>query len=106
MDYMRPVKTNDPRIRSICLAAFPAYRGRKFSVSTNIPDQLRSYWDGGSRDYYAFVNLVTRRVEPLPSHHPLLPPGIAIVCHSIVAGKDMGCEVMVNPCDLAPLLPK
>lgn len=34
-----------------------------------------------------------------------LPPGAALVKHTIFSGKDLGITVFVNPADLAPLLP-
>ena len=48
----------DETIRKIVQAAFPDYSGKKFKLSTSIPSRLDSYWDGGSRDYYAFYHLV------------------------------------------------
>jgi len=113
MPYMNPIKTNAEEVKRVVKAAFPSYNGRKISISTNIPSRLDSYWDGGSRDYYAFVQLSTLKAVELPTNHPFfekdkprdlsaLPLGMAIVRHSIFCGKDVGCAVFVNPQDLNP----
>ena len=69
----------------------------------------RSYWDGGSRDTYAVVELATGRSIGLPSNHPMfdpktpetLPvaPGYVIVEHSIFCGKDHGLTYHVSSAD-------
>jgi hypothetical protein len=106
----------DKTIQKIVRATFPSYHGRKFKISTDIPSQLRSYWDGGSRDHYSFYQLSTGKCVDLPSNHPMfepnnpselkeLPPGMVIVKHSYFCGKDMGITIYANGCDITPLLP-
>lgn len=98
--------------------AFPGYRGRLFRLQVHrTPIDCRSYWDGGSREYFAFVELATGRVTPtLPAQSAFdpairgadavtLPPGIACVVHSIFCGKDRGLTLVVHPDNIAPLLP-
>ena len=108
-------KTNDPEIKRVCKLAFPEYRGRKFRYDTRIPTDLSSYWDGGSRNSFAFVELKTGKVAPVQSNHPFfeagrpselksLPAGFVVVEHSIFCGKDMGMTVYVNAGDIWPAL--
>ena len=116
MAYMTPQKTTDPSVVALCKKAFPAYNGRKFRWSTSIPTSLDSYWEGGSRDSYAFVNLKTKEVAAVQSNHPFfekdkprflsaLPLGFGIVQHSIFCGKDMGMTLYINAQDIWPALP-
>src|SRR5262245_51955510 len=87
---------SEPLVQAIARAAYPSYQGRKFKLrTTDGPINVRSYWDGGSRDYYVFVRLsdmhatgevpaqsaYDRRIvgaEAVP-----LPPGVVCVQHSI-----------------------
>lgn len=38
---------------------FPSYNGRKFKLSFDVPSNLSSYWDGGSKTSYVFYELAT-----------------------------------------------
>jgi len=107
----------DPFFRKIVSATFPEYTGRKFKLSTDIPDRLDSYWDGGTRETFVFFCLDTQRHAGVKSNHPLfergnpnvlevLPFRILLVKHSILRGKDAGITVYANKEDLAPLLPE
>lgn len=111
--YIKP----DETIKKIVKAAFPDYNGKKFQLSTSVPTRLDSYWDGGSRNYYVFVELATMKSISLPSNHPLfepnnprdlkiLPNGIVIVQHTFFCGKDMGITIYANQDQLVPLLPE
>jgi hypothetical protein len=106
----------DETIGKIVRATFPGYKGKKFKLSTDVPGRLDSYWDGGSRDYYAFYELSTGKQFSVSSNHPFfeshnprkldsLPNGIVLVKHSIFCGKDVGITIYVNPEQLTPLLP-
>ena len=90
-------------VKHIIAACFPNYTGRKISVqpATKAPKELRSYWDGGSKDNYAFYNLDTKEVLTVHSNHPFfernqpsqlreLPAHIVLAEHSIFCGKDCG----------------
>lgn len=107
----------DRLIRQIVEVTFPGYSGRKFKISTDIPDRLDSYWDRGSRESFAFYCLDTERAAGVKSNHPLferenpsvldeLPRRILLVKHSIFRGKDMGITIYANAEDLAPILPE
>lgn len=117
--------TIDPFLAKLFRAAFPSYSGRMFKVETLRPSEdgsctmnLRSYWDGGSRDYYAAVELATLRTVALPDSHPyfdrhsapagiertIIPAGVVIVRHTIFCGKDLGLTVHVRPDDRNPAL--
>lgn len=108
--------TDRPEVRQMALAAFPGYTGRKFSVTAfRGPKNLASYWDGGSRDTFALVRMDDLKAVDIPengtpySRAPLqldaLPPGTALVEHSIFHGKDFGLTLHVPAENLAPLLP-
>ena len=108
------IKVNAREVVDLAKKAFPNYEGRKFFLSTRIPQVLDSYWDGGSRDYYTFVEIATGKRLEVGSNHPMfekekprnlggqLPDGVALVRRSIFMGKETGLEVMVNPKELNP----
>lgn len=113
-----------PDISRIVRAAFPQYRKRSAFVSEfgDRGKTINSYWDGGSRDVYALVNLSTMKTQPLPTaSHPffdvaragmtggdsefvhvdhagnitlkVLPPGFALVQGGTFMGKDATAHV-------------
>ncbi len=98
-----------PELKQIAIAAFPAYSGSKFSVDTQAPSRLNSCWSGGSRDYYALIELSTLRSIPVPENGTpfsnggqiftltSLPLNVALVRHTIFCGKDLGITVFVSP---------
>ena len=99
-------------------AAFPSYMGRKFKlVVTDAPQDVRSYWDGGSRGYFRFVALATGRVsDSVPAQSAfdqpiagadrvILPNGVGLVEHCFFVGNDMGLRLIIRPENAAPLLP-
>jgi hypothetical protein len=110
------VKHDDSSVVSIVKAAFPSYSGRTVRLKTlTLPMSVRSYWGGGSRDYYAFVRLGDKKTAAVHSNHPAfepsqpsevtsLPPGVVIVEHSIFCGKDHGITIYARPEDLNPAL--
>lgn len=62
-----------PELRRIVLAAFPSYRKHKvfLSVFSTRGERINSYWDGGTRDEYAIVELTSMRQAAMPSvGHP------------------------------------
>lgn len=112
------IYTDKPEVKAVGLAAFPTYKGRSFKLLvTDGPINVRSCWDGGSRDYYAFVNLATLEAsQTVPTQSTFdkpiagadsvsLPDGFACVEHSIFCGKDMGLIITVGPKNAANLLP-
>lgn len=100
----------------IVRAAFPSYQGKKFSIEIrDYPIDVRSYWDGGSRDYFTFVNLQTFETMAMPAQSGFdrqiqgsdsvsIPTGFACVQHSIFCGKDHGITIIVGPSNAALLI--
>jgi len=95
-------------VRSIIKAAFPAWKGRKLRLESaeRCPKEIRSFWDEGSRDYFAFVRLHDMSTLQAGSNHPafepnrpsglpFLPEGFALVRHSIFCGKEAGMTVWI-----------
>lgn len=116
--YQPPIKLTpkDPAA-DLARRAFPGYRGRLFRLQVQDgPINCASYWDGGSRDYFAFVELATGRVTPaMPPQSAFdatvpgldrvtLRAGIACVRHAIIQGKDRGLTLLIHPDNAAPLL--
>jgi hypothetical protein len=112
-----PISISDPIIKRIVKATYPSYRGRKIRIAPQrYPLNCKSYWDGGSRDYFAFMRLDTFAVAPMPAQSAFdrdirgaeavtLPPGVICVEHSIFCGKDTGITIHVNPENLVSMLP-
>lgn len=106
------VSVTHPLVRSVTKAAYPEYRGRRIRlVVANHPLNVKSYWDGGSRDYFRFVRLADMDVLPVPVQSAFdkqipgaeavtLQPGIVCVEHSIMCGKDRGLRIHTHPDDL------
>lgn len=111
------VSGREPIIAAIVRATFPTYRGRKFRVQvSDAPINAASSWEGGSRDYFRFVNLATfDATATMPAQSAFdrpagigavpMPAGFACVRHSIFCGKDTGLTIIVRPDNAAPLLP-
>jgi hypothetical protein len=110
--------TDAPEVRDIANMAFPDYTGKKFKVEAfRGPMELRSSWDGGSRDYYVIVNLSNGKVKPIPengsgfgSNNKIfkitkLPPNFVVVEKSIFVGKDMGITIYINQENISKMLP-
>ena len=112
-----PVSRTDAFVGRILAATYPDYRGRKiFIVPQAYPLDVRSYWDGGSRSYYTFLNLATFERAAMPAQSAFdrqlagadsvtLPTGIACIEHVIFCGKDLGIRIHVNPDNVARILP-
>jgi hypothetical protein len=108
--------TDAPEVKEIAKIAFPDYNGRQFKVLPfQGPMSLSSYWDGGSKIYYALVNMTTKKTVGVPESGNMhtggayriseLPPNMAVVAHSFFTGKDMGITIYVNEENLTKLLP-
>ena len=106
---------NDPTAVKLAAAAFPGYSGRKYRLCvTDAPQTCHSYWDDGSRDYYALVNLADMRQVGIPQNGsgfeatlPPVPmvPGVAILKHSIYRSADLGITIYLHPDNATALLP-
>lgn len=109
------IHTTDADVKKIALAAFPDYKGRKFTIKIeNGTIDVRSYWSGGSRDYFVFLRLDNLKTFEIPQQSVFdkkiqgadavsLLPGVVCVEHSYFCGKDMGITIYVHP-DNAPTL--
>lgn len=93
-------------IKKIATTAYPDYKGRKFFAKIQErPIDTRSYWDGGSRDYFVFVDLRNGRTMGVPAQSAydkpmanadaiILPEHCACVRRKIFCGKEMGLTVI------------
>jgi hypothetical protein len=104
-----------PQLRGV-----DGYMGRHYAVtareSFTVPADA-GLWEGGSRDTYLLVELATGRTIHAVAHEAApwakdrksittnIPPGAALVLHSIFRGKDMGLVFHVHPDSIAPMLP-
>ena len=97
-----------PVIKQLIADCYPNYKGRTISLSTSVPRRIDSYWDGGSRRYYVFYHVASRKIINVHSNHPAfepnqprefdkLPPGVVLVRHYIFCGKDVGITIFVEP---------
>ena len=108
VDIRSSLEVQHMDIKAIGKTAYPDYRGRKFRLSTRQPVDVRSYWDGGSRDYFVAIDLKTMRTMAVPQNGtpfdggPIrpngveVPTGFAIVEHSYFCGKDIGLTIHVQ----------
>jgi hypothetical protein len=96
------------------------YSGTKFEVivreNVHIPVHA-GLWSGGSRETYNALRVADGAAMPFPGQASApwdtsrqgrdvaLVPGMAVVCHRIFAGKDMGLRFYLHPTDAAPMLP-
>ena len=105
---------DDQLVKSVCRKAFPEYTGRKVQIRYNVKSiNLQSYWDGGSRSYFAIVRLQDNEILSVPENHPAfspingidnftIPEGYVVVENRIFCGRDMGLKLHVS--ESAPLL--
>lgn len=96
------------------------YAGNRFEVivreNVHIPMHA-GLWDGGSREHYYALRVADGAGVPFPGQAAApwdasrqgrdvaLVPGMAIVCHRVFCGKDMGLRFYLHPADAAPMLP-
>lgn len=112
-----PASKTDATIARILRATYPDYRGRKiFIIPQSAPLNVRSYWEGGSRSYFQFLNLATFATVAMPAQsgfdRPIrgadsvtLPLGVICIEHCYFCGKDCGIRIHVNPANLTAMLP-
>lgn len=103
----------DGTLKQIVQAAYPSYRGRTFYLEVqDRPLNVKSYWSGGSRDYFTFVNVATMETLSVPAQSwfdrqipgaeaVMLPDGFVCVEHSIFCGKQVGLTIHI-PASMAP----
>jgi len=96
-------------VKHIIQATFPDYKGRKFFLQPKerAPKDLRSYWDEGSRTYYAFYNLDTQEVLHVHSNHPMfeanqpsklreLPTHVVLATYAVYCGREAGVTLYAD----------
>ena len=102
-------------IKSLMISAFPNAKSRRtVKIEFKETYQVSDYWDGGSRNYCMFVDMLTGNVlssadipqnmrqamsNPfnLPIAKVLLAPHIAVIENTIFCGKDLGYRVYLHP---------
>jgi len=110
------VKTNDPIIKNIC----KLLRYKKRSVYIVLGESpknktLKSYWDGGSRDYYHIYNIAENKISTMGSNHPFfesdkpsvlpfLPSGYLLIETGIFCGKPSMMRIYSNIEDRTKLI--
>lgn len=106
-------KTSNPEIIALLKRTYPDYRGRKFCVETYEDGdglRLKSYWDGGSRDYFTILD--SNGVHMVPSQSAfdtkidalerfLIVPGVCVAENSCFCGKWTGLTLHVHKEDLS-----
>lgn len=109
------VEKTDPLIKNIC--SIIGYSGKSIQIKKFTgPKTLDSYWDGGSRDVFYFLELATGKCLRVESNHPVfeankprelkdLPEGVVLVEHSIFCGKDIGITIFAKEENLTKVLP-
>jgi hypothetical protein len=116
------VPTNEPGIGPIARAAFPDNRKPIQVCEFRGPQNVNSYWDGGSKDEYRLVHLVTGQVWHAPTSHPHfdrkedgsrcggleireLPENVALVSGGYFCGKPATITVHLRPENMVKMLP-
>jgi len=114
--------TDHSDVIAVAKKAYPDYNGRKFRVEV-CPEyegkytiDVRSSWEGGSRNYFTFLRLDTGNTMEVPAQSAFdakikgadsvaLVPGLVCVEHSYFCGKDMGIRIHIHPANVPALLP-
>ncbi len=107
------VDGQNPLLMRLVAATFPDYTGKKYAIDTAETVDVRSYWDGGSRDYYAVARIMpdstiqSMEIPQMSMHDPhyvgadRVPTNMwenmVIVRHSYFCGKDSGITFIVHP---------
>ena len=113
-----------PVINRIVKAAYPGARTRR-DVKVVCRDSYRvhDFWDGGSRDYAAFVRLSDMSALPsesipreerqgfsnpynLPIADVSIQAGFCVVEHVIFCGRDLGYHIYINADGIKAYLPE
>jgi len=116
--YLTPTDRAAKPAIALMKKAYPTYRGRRFRIRVDdTPLNVRSSWDGGSRDYFTFVNLATGDVgstvgaqsafDPtIPGAEQVaLPLNVGCVEHSITQGRDCGLTLVIRSTHATTFLP-
>ena len=115
---MRIELSKYPEIKAVIIAAFPHYRKKQAEVQSREQFSMYgTYWDGGSRNEYAAVNLVSMRSNGAPHYPPTqfggpgtqtmdIPVNVAIVEAGTFCGKQATARVLVRAENFTKLLPE
>lgn len=123
---------NVPELKRLLAVAFPGYRKHNVYISAFREMNINSYWDGGSKDEYAVVELTTMSKRALPSSsHPFfdiarqgiqgensmvavsergnitlkqLPENFALVAAGTFCGKAATAHIYFNEANMPKLL--
>jgi hypothetical protein len=107
-----------PEVRELAQRAFPSYNGNHYRVEPFAgPMTTTSCWNGGSRDYWCLVNLVTNKTWHVPENGNAfvnggksfkvgrLPENIALIRYQM--GGYNAIIIYLNPANIrAAMLPK
>ena len=108
-----------PELLHVLIHTFPEYTGRKWEIE-EMPERMgiNSYWDGGSKRYFALFDLASGKSLNMGDSHPFFnrtgnlelvratcPINIILVEHDILQGKDTGITFWVKPENLQKMLP-
>jgi hypothetical protein len=110
--YLNP----KPELKALGERLF-SYHGRKFQIVPAESMTLSSYWDGGSRTYYAVISQVPGEIQSVmigecggpfqpPPSKVALNPQTMVVSHHIFCGEDLGLTFYVHPSILPKYLPE
>lgn len=110
--YLNP----KPELKALGERLF-SYHGRKFQIVPAESMTLSSYWDGGSRTYYAVISQVPGEIQSVmigecggpfqpPPSKVTLNPQTMVVSHHIFCGEDLGLTFYVHPSVLPKYLPE
>lgn len=95
-------------------ACFPNFNKREVKIETfSGPMLLNSYWSGGTRDYYAFLNLSTLKSVGVPENGSAFVTPNGIQCNSLPEGLALvrftqggysAATIFLRPENIAPML--
>jgi hypothetical protein len=97
-----------PLLVKLMKSVYPDYKGRKFKLTiTDESFETHSYWSGGSKTYFKFINYSGNILNIPDNRHPCfqheenrttkLVKGLACIKNEIFCGHDMGLEIMLHP---------
>jgi hypothetical protein len=112
------MRVNIPEVRELAQRAFPGYSGRNFNVEPfTHPMTTASCWNGGSRDNWCLVNLITNKTWTVPENGTpfvnggkafkvgRLPENVALIRH--YQGRFEQITIYLNPANIrADMLPQ
>ena len=107
-----------PEIKNLARQCFPRYRGRSFTINNSGHSvNISSYWSGGSRSYFAMLELGTGKRLDIAQNGTvhdggsIAPEGVKVTAgyvlaeHVIFCGKDLGITFHVDPNTATAFLP-